>query len=94
MKSSDKSNLISRGTYYTQEQLDAFDEMADATGQPKTYHVSKALDAYIEANLYDIRALQQAIKEANDPNTVYLSHEEFKAWVKCVGTENEYELPC
>lgn len=72
----------------TKERLE---HLAAATARSKSYLVTSAINGFIEANEWQIRAIEKAIKSADEGR--FVDHEEVIKWVDSWGTPNELGPP-
>ncbi|MDN3513310.1 MAG: CopG family ribbon-helix-helix protein [Candidatus Brocadia sp.] len=72
----------------TKERLE---RLAAATARSKSYLVSAAINEFIEANEWQIRAIEKAVKSADKGH--FVDHEEVVKWVESWGTTEELEPP-
>ena len=72
----------------TKERLE---RLATATARSKSYLVSSAINGFIEANEWQIRAIEKAVKSADKGH--FVDHEEVIKWVDSWGTTEELEPP-
>lgn len=72
----------------TKERLE---HLATATARSKSYLVSTAINGFIEANEWQIRAIEKAVKSADKGH--FVDHEEVVKWVESWGTTKEMEPP-
>lgn len=74
----------------TKERLE---HLAEATARTKSYLVTSAINGFIEANEWQIRAIKEAVKKADSPDAKFIDHEEVVAWLDSWGTKNEKKPP-
>lgn len=74
----------------TKERLE---RLAAATARTKSYLVATAINGFIEANEWQIRAIKEAVKKADRPDAKFIDHEEVVAWLDSWGTKNEKKPP-
>jgi len=72
----------------TKERLE---HLAAATARSKSYLVSTAINGFIKANEWQIRAIEKAVKSADKGH--FVDHEEVMKWVESWGTTKELEPP-
>lgn len=72
----------------TKERLE---RLAAATARSKSYLVSSAINGFIEANEWQIQAIEKAVKSADKGRLV--GHEEVVKWVESWGTTKELDPP-
>jgi predicted transcriptional regulator len=69
------------------------ERLAEATARSKSYLVSSAINGFIEANEWQIRAIKEAVKKADRPDAKFIDHEHVVAWLDSWGTKNEKKPP-
>jgi RHH-type transcriptional regulator, rel operon repressor / antitoxin RelB len=52
------------------------DGLARATDRSKAYLASRAIEEYLATQEWQIKAIQEAVNEANKPNAQFLDHDE------------------
>jgi len=67
------------------------DRLAAAMARSKSYLVSSAINGFIEANEWQIQAIEKAVKSADKGH--FVEHEEVVKWVESWGTTDELETP-
>lgn len=72
----------------TKERLE---HLAAATARSKSYLVSTAINGFIEANEWQIQAIEKAVKSADMGH--FVDHEEVEKWVESWGANEELEPP-
>lgn len=72
----------------TKERLE---RLAEATERSKSYLVTTAINGFIEANEWQMRAIEKAIKSADEGR--FVDHEDVMKWVDSWGTVKELEPP-
>ena len=81
--------LIVRLSPDLKEKLEA---LARDMGRNPAEVASMAIDAYIEANAWQVRHIREALDEARS-GTPGIPHEEVVKWMKSWGTEHELPRP-
>ncbi|MCH7487808.1 MAG: CopG family ribbon-helix-helix protein [Proteobacteria bacterium] len=69
----------------------AIDELAKATDRPRSWHLEQALDAYLEAQAWQVKHVQEGLKELQAGESV--AHEDVAAWLSRWGTSDEGRPP-
>jgi RHH-type transcriptional regulator, rel operon repressor / antitoxin RelB len=67
------------------------ERLAEATNRSKSYLAAKAIEDYVRQNAWQVRELEQAVKEADAGD--FVSEEAVYAWLDSWGTENELPAP-
>ena len=58
------------------------ENLAKSTDRSKTYLASRAIEAYLDAQEWQVEAIQDAVHEADSPNAHFFDHEEVEAALK------------
>lgn len=74
-----------------EETKQKLERLAEATARSKTYLVTSAIKGFIEANDWQVRAIEKAVKSADKGR--FVAHEEVMKWVESWGTDKELEPP-
>ena len=69
----------------------AIDELAKATDRPRSWHLEQALDSYLEAQAWQVKHVQEGLKELQAGESV--AHEDVAAWLSRWGTPDEGRPP-
>ncbi|MAF94779.1 MAG: CopG family transcriptional regulator [Rhodospirillaceae bacterium] len=69
----------------------AIDKLARATDRPRSWHLEQALDAYLEAQAWQVERVQEGLAELGAGKSV--AHEDVAAWLSRWGTSDEGEPP-
>ena len=73
------------------EKTRAIDKLAKATDRPRSWHLEQALDAYLEAQAWQVERVHQGLKELQEGESV--PHEDVAAWLSRWGSPDEGEAP-
>ena len=65
--------------------------LAKATNRSKSHIVNKAIEDYVRRNAWNAKALQDAIREANQGD--FIPNEAIKSWLDSWGTKHEKTAP-
>jgi len=76
-----------------EETKQKLEELAEATARSKSYLVTSAINGFIEANEWQVKAIQKAIENADKPNAKFIAHEDVVAWLDTWGTKKEKKRP-
>jgi RHH-type transcriptional regulator, rel operon repressor / antitoxin RelB len=68
--------------------------LAQSTQRSKSWLAAEAIKAYIEQESWQIEQIEEAIQQANHPNTQWIANEDVSAWLNTWGTEDEAPAPC
>ncbi|WP_428354229.1 CopG family ribbon-helix-helix protein [Methyloprofundus sp.] len=74
-----------------EELKNSLKEISSITHRSQSQIAAKAITEYVERNEWKIKAIADAVKEAD--KGVFISHESMEAWVDSIGTKNELEPP-
>lgn len=74
-----------------EETKERLERLAEATARSKSYLVTSAINGFIEANEWQVRAIEKAIKSADEGR--FVDHEEVMKWVDSWGTDKEIDPP-
>ena len=69
----------------------AIDELARATDRPRSWNLEQALDAYLEAEAWQVKRIDEGLTELRAGKTV--AHEDVAAWLSRWGASDEGEPP-
>jgi len=58
------------------------ENLAKSTDRSKAYLASRAIEDYLEAQEWQVKAIKDAVHEADSPGAVFLEHEEVEARLK------------
>ncbi len=68
--------------------------LAKSTQRSKSWLAAEAIAAYIEQESWQIQQIEEAIQQAERPDTEWIAHEDVSAWLTTWGTEGEIPTPC
>jgi predicted transcriptional regulator len=69
----------------------AIDNLANATDRPRSWHLEQALDAYLEAQAWEVQHVQEGLSELKAGKSV--AHEDVADWLSRWGTSDEGRPP-
>ena len=69
------------------------EKLSGATGRTKSFLAAEAIENYLEAQVWQINAIQKAIKRADSKKSKFYKHNNVVNWAKNLGSKNEKELP-
>jgi len=75
------------------EVRDQLEELADATGRTKSFLAAKAIESYLIAQAWQIKAIEKAVKKADSKNATFIDHEQVANWLGSWGTQEEQDPP-
>lgn len=56
--------------------------LSDQTGQSKSYFVKEALEKYLASQAWQVKHVQEAVAEADDPDTRWIPQEDIELWLE------------
>ena len=68
-------------------------KLANATGRTKSFLAAEAIESYLKIQSWQVKAIESAVKKANNKNAKLIEHEKVTAWLNSWGTENEQAPP-
>jgi RHH-type transcriptional regulator, rel operon repressor / antitoxin RelB len=68
--------------------------LSQSTQRSKSWLAAEAIKAYIEQESWQIEQIEEAIQQANRPDTQWIANEDVSAWLNTWGTEDEAPAPC
>jgi RHH-type transcriptional regulator, rel operon repressor / antitoxin RelB len=72
--------------------VERLDALAQQRGCSRSEMLSEALAAYFDVQEWQLKAIQQAIEEA-DAGDPWIAHEKVEAWLQSWGTDHELPPP-
>lgn len=72
---------------------DELEALADATGRTKSFLAAEAIRAYVEAQSWQIKAVEKAVKKANSKKAQWVDHDKVSDWLMSWGTQSERKRP-
>lgn len=69
------------------------EQLSKATGRTKSYLAAQAINDYLALQAWQIEAIQEGVEAAEQPNAVFVTHDEVSTWLQSWGTENEQDAP-
>ena len=73
------------------EKTRAIDKLAKATDRPRSWHLERALDAYLEVQSWQVERVHQGLKELKEGDAV--PHEDVADWLSRWGSADEGDAP-
>lgn len=70
------------------------ESIAKSTQRTKAWLAAQAINQYLEREAAQIKAIEEAVREADKPDAVWYSNEEVEAWLDTWGTDKETSAPC
>ena len=75
----------------SKETADRLAALAEATERSKSYLAAQAIEEYLEAQGWQIKAIEEGMKDVEEGRVV--GHDRVKEWLQSWGTEHEKEMP-
>lgn len=64
----------------------ALEKLAKHTARSKSFLASEAIDAYLEANAWQVEEIKRALSEAHKPDARFIPHEKVERWARSLGS--------
>ena len=71
----------------------SLEKLAKHTARSKSFLASEAIDAYLEANAWQVEEIKRALHEARKPNARFIPHEKVERWARSLGSGKELRKP-
>lgn len=75
------------------EARDQLDDLADATGRTKSFLAAEAIKFYLEAQSWQVNAIEKSVKKANSKKAKFIEHQKVSNWLNSWGSDEEKEPP-
>ncbi len=75
------------------EALKQLEALSDATGRTRSFLASEAIELYLSAQAWQIKAIEKAVKRANSKKAKFVSHQKVSDWLNSWGTKKEKRKP-
>ena len=69
------------------------EELAVATGRTKSFLAAEAIESYLMAQAWQIKAVEKAVQKADSKNAKFFEHRRVVNWLDTWGTKEEQEPP-
>jgi RHH-type transcriptional regulator, rel operon repressor / antitoxin RelB len=69
------------------------DALAEATDRSKAWLAAQAVKSYLDLNEWQIKAIREAVTNADRRGAKFFTHEEVDAWLATWGTARERKPP-
>lgn len=70
------------------------ESLAQSTQRTKSWLAAEAIAAYVEQEAWQIQAIEEAVRQANLPETKWIDHANVSNWLQTWGNDNEKPAPC
>lgn len=75
------------------EARDQLEDLADATGRTKSFLAAEAIEYYLEAQAWQVKAIEKSVKKANSKKAKFIEHQKVSDWLNSWGSDEEKEPP-
>lgn len=75
------------------EVRDDLEALADATGRTKSFLAAEAIRLYVEAQSWQIKAVEKAVKKANSKKAKWADQDDVSDWLMSWGSKSEGKKP-
>lgn len=75
------------------EMRDELEELAGATGRTKSFLAAEAISSYLATQAWQIKAVEKAVKKADNKKAKFIEHHKVANWLTSWGTKEEQESP-
>ena len=75
------------------EARDQLEELANATGRTKSFLASEAIEYYLSAQAWQIKAIKKSVQKANSKDVTFIDHHKVADWLNSWGNEDELDPP-
>lgn len=75
------------------ERREQLEQLSQATGRTKSYLAAQAINDYLASQAWQIKAIQEGLEAADQPNAAFVTHDEVSTWLQSWGTKNEQDAP-
>ena len=75
----------------SKETEDRLDELAKATDRSRSWHVEKAVEAYLDLQAWQVQEIMKGLDDARAGRVI--EHEKVRAWLESWGTDDETDPP-
>lgn len=69
------------------ESKDRLEALSRATDRSKAYLAARAIEEYLDVQEWQVKAIEDAVKEADSPGAKFLGHDEVAERVKKMGSK-------
>ncbi|MEO8402739.1 MAG: CopG family ribbon-helix-helix protein [Gammaproteobacteria bacterium] len=73
------------------ESRDKLEDLATATGRTKSFLAAEAIEYYLAAQAWQIKAIEKSLKKANSKQAKFIKHEKVSDWLNSWGTDKEQD---
>lgn len=70
------------------------EQLAESTQRSKSWLAAEAIAAYVEQQVWQIEQIQEALEQAEQPETQWIEHDQVSSWLQIWGDDHESGSPC
>ena len=75
------------------ESRDKLETLASVTGRTKSFLAAEAIKCYLATQLWQVNAIEQAIKKADSNTSAFIEHQTVATWLSSWGDESTEQEP-
>ena len=75
------------------ETLRQLDKMARIEDRSRAWLMAQAIKKYVSKQMWQIEAIQKAVKKIENGEAKFIDHKQVEAWVESWGSEEELKRP-
>lgn len=75
------------------EARDQLEELANATGRTKSFLAAEAIEHYLAAQNWQVKAIEKSVKKADSKKAKFIDHQKVSDWLNSWGNDNEQDPP-
>lgn len=75
------------------EMRDQLEKLSDATGRSKSFLAAEAIESYLAAQAWQVKAIKQAVKKSRSKAAKFVEHDKVKEWVNSWDSKDEKGPP-
>lgn len=69
------------------------EKLAKGSARSKSFLAAEAIDAYLEANAWQVGEIKRALNEAHNPDARFIPHDKVERWARSLGSGKELRKP-
>lgn len=69
------------------------EKLSDATGRTKSFLAAEAIENYLATQIWQIKAIEKAIRKADSKNAKFIDHNKIVDWVNSWDSKKEKAMP-
>ncbi len=75
------------------EMRDQLDDLSASTCRTKSFLASEAIEHYLSAQAWQVKAIQAAVKKADSKDAKFIDHQRIVDWVDSWDSDDEVDAP-